>query len=71
MFDDGFGGSGDSFAMSDDDDNFAVVCELTEKSENFVGSFFIKIASGFVGDDDGVIAGHGAGDGDALLFATG
>ena len=44
---------------------------LAEHLEDGVGVFGVEVAGGLVGEDDGGAVDEGAGDGDALLFATG
>src|SRR5271154_544155 len=44
---------------------------LAEHLEDCVGVFGVEVTSGFVGEDDGGAVDEGAGDGDALLFASG
>ena len=42
-----------------------------EHFEDGVGVLGVEVAGGFVGEDDGGSGDEGAGDGDALLFASG
>ena len=57
--------------MGDHDDGGAGGVEVPEQLEDFVCSFSVQIAGGFIGQDDGGFVEEGAGDGDALLLAAG
>ena len=45
--------------------------EIPQKKEDFVGSFTVQIARGFIGQNNGRLVEEGARNGDALLLAAG
>lgn len=47
------------------------VREFGQEVEDFARVGLVEVACGFVGKDEDGVVGEGAGDGDALLFATG
>ena len=68
----GAGGEGGGVvAVGDDEDGAALAAEAVEVLEDEVGVGRVEVAGGFVGEDEGGLAGKGAGKGDALAFAGG
>ena len=58
--------------VGDHEDGLAeALVEVAEEIEDDVGIFGVEIAGGLVGEEDGGTVDDGAGDGDALLLATG
>ena len=57
--------------MGDHDDGLAVLAiECLEERKDFVTGFPVEIARRLIAEEDGGVGDDGAGDADALLFAT-
>src|SRR5262245_1520198 len=62
---------GDRRVVGDDYDGRVGRCQSRKERDDFAPGRRIEVAGGFVGEHDGGPAGHRAGDGRALAFATG
>jgi hypothetical protein len=62
---------GDAVVMSDEDDGFAALVQPVNEVQDFSAGFRIEVSGRFVGEDHEGIVHERAGDGDALLLATG
>ena len=63
--------AGEFVVVGDHEDGLALAHHVFEEAEDRVGSAGVEVAGGLVGDEDGRVIGHGAGDGNALLLAAG
>jgi len=65
------GVAGDVHVVRDHEDCMARLVEFTKNVDDDIFVGFVKIAGGLVGKDELRLIDESAGDGDALLFATG
>src|SRR5216684_3219032 len=65
------GQAGDDGIMRDHDDGASLSVHFTQFAEHDFFIYGIQVAGGLVGEDDVRVVDQGAGDADALLFATG